>query len=73
MELITDISSANAQHMRGVPTMPFPVCVLHDMMGCWAQEAAEQLHIEKYLLYVSPVACLSIGLQVWPIPVLVGL
>jgi len=64
VELITDLSSANAQQLRGVPTAAVPVCVLHDMLACWAQEAAEKLQIEKHLLYVSPVACLSIGLQV---------
>lgn len=70
VELITDISSPSALQLRGVPTATFPVCVLHDMLACWAQEAAEKLQIEKHLLYVSPVACLSIGFQVcrlWPL------
>jgi len=64
VELITDVTSVNAMSLRGVPTAAFPVCVVHDMMACWAQEAAERMQIEKHLLYVSPVACLSVGLQV---------
>lgn len=64
VELMTDVSSPNAQELRGVPTAAVPICVLHDMMACWAQEAAAKLGIEKHLLYVSPVCCLSIGLQV---------
>ncbi|XP_073389612.1 UDP-glycosyltransferase 72B1-like [Physcomitrium patens] len=63
MELITDISSPNAQLLRGVPTAAFPVCVLHDMMSCWAQEAAERLQIERHLLYVSAVSALSCTFQ----------
>ena len=62
--LIKDITSPNALQLRGVPTAAFPVCVLHDLMACWAQEAAEELRIEKHLLFTSPAACLSIDLQV---------
>ena len=64
VELITDITSPKALQLRGVPTAAFPVCVLHDGLACWAQEAAEKLHIEKHLLYTSPAACLSISIQV---------
>jgi hypothetical protein len=64
VHLITDITSPKALQLRGVPTASFPVCVLHDLMSCWAQEAAERLHIEKHLLFTSPAACLSITTQV---------
>lgn len=64
VELITDMTSPKALQLRGVPTAAFPVCVLHDAMACWAQEAAERLRIEKHLLYTSPAACLSISFQV---------
>ncbi|KAG0565988.1 hypothetical protein KC19_7G029400 [Ceratodon purpureus] len=63
VELIIDITSPKALQLRGVPTAAFPVCVLHDSMACWAQEAAEKLQIEKHLLYTSPTACLSIAIQ----------
>jgi len=62
VELITEmISSKAAPQLRGAG---FPVCVLHDKDAGWAQDAAQKLRIEKHLLYVSNVACLSIGLQV---------
>lgn len=40
-----------------------PVCILHDMFECWAQEVADRLHIPKHLLYVSPASALSCALQ----------
>jgi hypothetical protein len=51
VHLITDITSPKALQLRGVPTASFPVCVLHDLMSCWAQEAAERLHIEKHFFF----------------------
>lgn len=64
VELITDLSSPSAQQLRGVPTAASPVCVLFDMLAGWAVDASEKLRIPKHLLYVSPVTCLSVGLQV---------
>ncbi|KAG0564621.1 hypothetical protein KC19_8G125900 [Ceratodon purpureus] len=63
VEAVRDMSSPNAQALRGVPTVDFPVCVMHDMVTCWAQDAAEELGVEKHMLYLSPVGTLSIGLQ----------
>jgi hypothetical protein len=41
-----------------------PMCILHDMFSTWAQVVADKLHIEKHLLFVSPVHFLASNLQV---------
>jgi len=62
--VVADIASPKSQQLRGVAPAAFPVCILHDMFISWAQEAAENLQIQKHLLYVSGAIVLSVDLQV---------
>jgi hypothetical protein len=63
-EAVTDVASPQSRQLRGVAPATPPLCILLDMFVPWAQEAAEQLHIETHLLYVSSATSLSLDLEV---------
>ncbi|XP_024364407.1 UDP-glycosyltransferase 72B1 [Physcomitrium patens] len=62
-EAVRDVGSPQSLQLRGVQPANPPQCIVHDMFTEWAQEAAEALHIEKHLLYVSPACSLSCDLE----------